>query len=94
VHADELDPPVRVGWKTLSGGGAPACWDGTRITFEMSPQRENTVLSFAHRGFANADKGFALVTSGWGYYLISLQQYLETGTGAPHPDADFSRVIP
>jgi hypothetical protein len=32
----------------------------------MSPQRENAVLSFAHRGFANADKGFALVTTGWG----------------------------
>jgi hypothetical protein len=30
---------------------------------------------------------------GWACFLVSLQQYLETGCGAPHPDVDFSRVI-
>jgi len=33
-----------------------------------------------------------MTTTGWGFYLVSLQQYLETGTGAPHPDIDFARV--
>lgn len=35
------------------------------------------MLSFAHRGFAQADEGYARVTTGWGYYLASLQLYLE-----------------
>ena len=33
------------------------------------------------------------VNMGWAYYLVSLQQYLEKGAGAPHPDVDFARVI-
>jgi hypothetical protein len=51
------------------------------------------VLSFAHRSFKHADEDYALVTTGWTYYLISLQQYLETGKGAPHPDVDFACII-
>jgi hypothetical protein len=43
------------------------------------------VLSFAHRGFAQADEGYARVTTGWGYYLVSLQLYLETGKGDGEP---------
>jgi hypothetical protein len=51
------------------------------------------MLLFAHRGFKQADEGYARVTTGWAYFLISLQQYLETGKGAPHPEVDFTRVI-
>jgi hypothetical protein len=51
------------------------------------------LLSFAHRNFKQADEVYALTTMGWGYYLVSLQQYLETGKGAPSPDIDFARVI-
>jgi len=57
------------------------------------PEESGTVLSFAHRGFAEANEGYALVNLGWTYFLISLQQYLKTGKGAPHPDVDFTRVI-
>lgn len=92
VRVDELKPPVRVGWKTISAN-APGGWNGTTITFDLRAEGGDTVLSFAHRGFGQADEGYALVTTGWAYYLVSLQQYLETGKGAPHPDIDFSRVI-
>jgi hypothetical protein len=30
------------------------------------------VLIFAHRGFVQADEDYALVTTGWAYYLVSL----------------------
>jgi uncharacterized protein YndB with AHSA1/START domain len=53
----------------------------------------DTTLSLAHRGFKDADDAYALSTTGWGYYLVSLQQYLETGKGAPSPDLDFARII-
>jgi hypothetical protein len=51
------------------------------------------VLFFAHRGFKQADEAYARVTTGWEYFLVSLQQYLETGEGAPHPEVDFARVV-
>ena len=36
------------------------------------------MLSFAHRVFAQTDDGYAVTTTGWRNYLVSLQQYLET----------------
>jgi hypothetical protein len=68
-------------------------WEGTTLSFDLRAEGSDTVLSFAHRGFNQADEGYARVTTGWAYYLISLQQYLETGKGARRPDIDFARVI-
>jgi len=92
VSIDHLEPPVRVAWSTISAN-APGGWAGTTIAFDLRADGDGTVLAFAHRGFAQADEGYALVTTGWAYFLVSLQQYLETGNGAPHPDIDFARVI-
>ena len=61
--------------------------------FDLRAEGSDTMLSFAHRGFKEANEGYALVNTGWAYYLVSLQQYLQTGRGAPHPDIDFARVI-
>ena len=54
VRVDALDAPHRVGWTTLSAN-APGGWDGTTITFELSAHGTDTVLSFAHHGFAEAN---------------------------------------
>jgi uncharacterized protein YndB with AHSA1/START domain len=91
VRVDELKPPVHVGWATISSFHLE--WNGTRITFDLRAEGSNTVLAFAHRGFKEAGDIYALCTTGWGYYLVSLQQYLEMGVGAPSPDIDFARVI-
>ncbi len=90
VRVEELVPSMRVGWKTISSLRPE--WAGTMISFDLRAEGGDTFLSFAHRGFAQADKIYAL-TTGWGYYLVSLQQYLETGEGTPSPDVDFARVI-
>jgi uncharacterized protein YndB with AHSA1/START domain len=90
MRVDELKPLVRVGWKTVSLFRSE--WDGTRITFDTRAEGSKTVLSFAHCGFKQTDEVCALTTTGWGYYLVSLQQYRGTGKGAPHPDIDFARV--
>lgn len=50
----------------------------------------NTVLAFAHRGFKQADDKYASANTRWGFYLLSLKRYLETGKGSPNPDdSDF-----
>jgi uncharacterized protein YndB with AHSA1/START domain len=91
VRIEELMPSEHVRWHTLSANAGG--WTGTTITFELRAEGNGTILLFAHRGFAEADDWFARTTTGWAYYLVSLQQYLETGKGAPHPDIDFARVI-
>lgn len=91
VRIQELKPPTRVVWNTIASFRSE--WISTTITFDLRTEGDDTVVSFAHRGFKEADEAYALTTTGWGYYLVSLQQYLETGEGAPSPDIDFARVI-
>jgi uncharacterized protein YndB with AHSA1/START domain len=92
VRIEALKPSGRVGWTTTESTH-PAGWEGTTIDFDLRAEGDATVLLFAHRGFAQASEDYARVTTGWAYFLISLQQYLETGKGAPAPDVDFARVI-
>jgi uncharacterized protein YndB with AHSA1/START domain len=91
MRIDELRPSARVSWRIVSSFRPE--WADTTITFDLRAEGTGTVLSFAHRGFMEADEGYAMTTTGWGYYLVSLQQYLERGEGAPSPDIDFARVI-
>ncbi|MBV8750595.1 MAG: SRPBCC domain-containing protein [Candidatus Eremiobacteraeota bacterium] len=91
VSIDELRPPARVVWTAQTARIAP--WAGTTITFELRPEHGQTVVTFAQRGFAQADDLYAIWTTGWGYYLVSLKQYLEFGEGAPHPDVEFGRMV-
>ena len=63
------------------------------MRFDLREESGSTVLNFAHRGFRHADEAYAMFTTGWGYYLVSLNHYVETGTGAPSPDVDFSIML-
>jgi hypothetical protein len=54
--------------------------------FDLKPDGNDTTLLFAHRSFKNADDEYASATTRWGYYLLSLKRYLETGKGTPNPD--------
>lgn len=91
IHIAELLPPRRITW-TVTTSFRPE-WIGTTIIFNLRPEADLTVLSFAHRGFPEPDENYALCTTGWAYYLVSLQQYLQTGQGAPSPDIDFASVL-
>ena len=91
VKIAELRPPSHVAWQVTSSFRPE--WNGTTITFDLKADATSTAIHFAHRGFQQADEVYALCTTGWGYYLVSLQQYLQTGKGGPSPDIDFARVL-
>lgn len=90
VRIEELQPSSRVVWKALS---APIpTWAGTTIRFELRAEDDGgTLVHFAHSGFKDVDDLFAYSATAWGYFMVSLKQYLETGKGMPHPDDVFSR---
>ena len=81
VRVEALEEPSLVTWTVTN-----SAWPGNRIEFEVRPEDKHTRLSFAHRGFAEADRGYASATTRWGFYLFSLKRYLETGNGTPNPD--------
>jgi uncharacterized protein YndB with AHSA1/START domain len=81
VTVEELNPVTRVRWKV-----ANSAWQGNDIEFDLKTDGNDTTLIFAHRGFPRADEGFASATTRWGFYLLSLKRYLQTGKGTPNPD--------
>jgi uncharacterized protein YndB with AHSA1/START domain len=81
VTVEELNPTTRVRWKV-----ANSAWQGNDIEFNLKADGNVTTIIFAHRGFPRADDEYASATTRWGFYLLSLKRYLETGKGAPNPD--------
>lgn len=91
VTVEEAVPARRVGWAVTSSFHPQ--WHGTSICFDLRPAGCETAVGLAHRGFLAADEHFAMVSTGWAYYLVSLKQYLETGQGGPNPDIELSRML-
>ena len=81
VTIEELNPTTRVHWKV-----ANSAWQGNDIEFNLKADGNDTTLLFAHRGFPHADEGYASATTRWGFYLLSLKRYLQTGKATPNPD--------
>ncbi len=76
-----LTTPSHVKWRVTN-----AAWPADTIEFDLTPEKTDTRLAFAHRGWAQADQRYASANTRWGAYLLSMKQYLETGKGAPNPD--------
>ena len=87
VNIIQLQEPLLVCWAVLESFRPEQ--NGTIITFELNPTEGDTMLHFSQDGFAEADDTFALMNTGWAYYLVSLKQYLEKGKGQPSPNVDF-----
>lgn len=81
IVIEAVEPPARMKWRVTN-----AAWPGAVIEFEVKPESNHTRLSFAHRGYAEADQRYASATTRWGAYLLSLKSYLESGKGSPNPD--------
>ena len=77
----ELNPGKRVHWIVRHG---PPHWEGTDVTWDLSPVGGGTKLLFGHHGFAVGNAAYEETPGGWQYFLGSLKSYLETGKGTPH----------
>ncbi len=84
VKVAELAPPAHVAWDAVSSTGG--AFDGTTISFDLKSEDDITSLLFAHRGFKAGANNIASATTRWGFYLLSLKRYLETGKGTPNPE--------
>jgi hypothetical protein len=85
VNVAELTQPGRVVWDGVSSTGG--AFDGTSISFDLQSEDGIASLLFMHRGFkAAGNNNIASATTRWGFYLLSLKRYLETGKGTPNPE--------
>jgi uncharacterized protein YndB with AHSA1/START domain len=81
IRLDELQPPVRIRWKTISSA-APG-WNGTTVTFDLRAEGSCTFLSLVHSGFTDDGEIYTSTTAMWARYLLGLHRYVEAGEGRP-----------
>jgi uncharacterized protein YndB with AHSA1/START domain len=85
LRVDTARPSSAVVWTVLSCDFVPD-WVGTRIVFALRGTAEGgTSLEFRHEGLTPQLECYGQCTQGWGYYLASLQDYVESGAGRPGP---------
>jgi uncharacterized protein YndB with AHSA1/START domain len=82
MEVKELDPHRSVRWRCVDG---PAEWIGTDITFQLATEDGQTTLLFGHRNWREAIEFTAHCSTKWAVFLLSLRDYVETGTGKPSP---------
>ena len=85
LRVDTARPYSEVVWTVLICDFLPD-WVDTRITFALRGTPEGgTVLEFRHEGLTPQLECYGQCAQGWGYYLPSLRDYVETGVGRPGP---------
>ena len=77
-----LEKNKTVKWKCVAG---PDEWKGTEVTFDLSVQDGQSILTFGHRGWRESNDHMAHCSMKWATFLLSLKAYCETGKGLPSP---------
>lgn len=83
LEVDAVEQQRLVGWRVQSYTLNEE-WAGTKIMFRIGPGEEGgTVLAFRHDGLVPELECYDRCSRGWDYFLPSLRDYVETGTGRP-----------
>lgn len=82
AQVTELRPDERVRWQVIAG---PDEWIGTHLIFDIKLDGDYTIILFTHQGWAEPVEFMHHCSTKWGVFLVSLKQYLDSGTGAPAP---------
>jgi len=92
MRVDRADRPTGVQWTVADCPWLPD-WNGTRPTFAIRPDGDDSVLEFRHVGLTAKLDCIEMCTRGWNFFLgHSLPDYAETGKGSPvGSDADSAR---
>ena len=62
-------------------------WKGTTIKWKIAENEIGSKVTLIHQGLVPALECYEICEAGWGYFLGSLKNYLETGRGYPYKQA-------
>lgn len=81
MEQTELEPQRHVAWRCVGGHDN---WRDNRFSFDLEARDGDTLLLFRqHYARELTDEVYGTYNFNWGYYLQSLKQLCETGTGTP-----------
>ena len=66
-------------------GGDAGEWLDTRICFDLEERPDQVMVNFRHDDWKEATPFLAHCSTKWGVFMLSLKDYLETGSGKPFP---------
>ena len=81
MKIDKLEAARQVVWSCYGG---PPEWDGTTLTWDLSPEGEDTTLRFTHGNWKSANDYYAMCNSTWGELVYRLKDYVEGKNPGPH----------
>ena len=58
----------------------------TRICFNLEALDDQVIINFQHADWQEATEFMGHCSTKWAVFLLSLKDYLETGTGKPFPN--------
>ena len=61
-------------------------WLNTRICFDLEELEDQVMVNFQHADWKQPTEMLAHCSTKWAVFLLSLKDYLETGTGNPYPN--------
>ena len=80
----ELSEDETVRLRLLSG---PTPWVGSELRFQFAEAPDQVFVTLGHFvGEETPEEHFLYFNTKWPTFLLSLKQYLETGTGMPYPN--------
>jgi uncharacterized protein YndB with AHSA1/START domain len=83
MEVTQLDPVGRVGWTCIAGADE---WVGTKLSFVLTLEDDETVVLFTHAEWRDPSDLMAHCSARWAYFLLSLKGLVETGNGTPFPE--------
>jgi uncharacterized protein YndB with AHSA1/START domain len=83
VKVLDLDPGKHITWQVVDG---PQDWIGSKVSFELKQEGEQTTLLFRHDGWKEQSEFMHHCTTKWATFLLSMKALVETGKGTPFPD--------
>lgn len=86
MQQTRLEPDRRVEWLCVSGH---ANWQDNAFAFALEERKGETLLMFS-QDYARelSNEVYGIYNFNWGYYLNSLKQLCEKGSGAPFEPPD------
>ena len=81
MKIETLEPGKRV---VLSCHGDHPEWDGTLLTWDVSPENDGTILRFTHSQWKSVSDFCASCNSTWGELMFRLKDYAEGKNPGPH----------
>jgi len=83
MKVQELAEATLVRWECVDG---PEEWLGTEIKFQLAPADDQTIVLIQHNHWRERSEFMGHCSMKWATFMLSLREYVETGTGQPSPN--------